>query len=64
MQSMGKILYVLRFLLFQELPEIAKMYIVSKKVEGFSKQTLYNYKKYLEIFFFALQKSSGADHHK
>lgn len=41
----------------QELPEVAKMYIVSKKVEGFSKQTIYNYKKYLEIFFFALQKA-------
>lgn len=41
----------------QELPYIAKMYIVSKKVEGFSKETIYNYKKYLEIFFFALQKA-------
>ena len=40
-----------------QVPEVAKMYIVSKKVEGFSKQTLYNYKKYLEIFFFALQKA-------
>ena len=41
----------------QELPYLAKIFIVSKKVEGFSDGTLYNYTRYLNLFFFAVQKS-------
>ena len=41
----------------QELPYLAKMFIVCKKVEGFSDGTLYNYTRYLNLFFFAVQKS-------
>lgn len=39
------------------LPELVKMYLVSKGVEGFSKGTLYNYKRHLENFFHAVQKA-------
>ena len=40
-----------------EMPYLAKMFIVSKKVEGFSDGTLYNYTRYLSLFFWAIQKS-------
>ena len=39
-----------------ELPEIAKMYIVCKKIQGLSDRTLEVYKRMLEIFFRAMQK--------
>lgn len=41
----------------QELPYLAKMFLVSKKVEGFSDGTLYNYARFLNIFFYTVQKS-------
>lgn len=40
----------------QELPEIAKIYLVCRKVEGASEKTLYNYGMALKNFFFAMQK--------
>lgn len=40
-----------------ELPQLAKIYIVSKSVEGYSKDTLYNYTRMLTKFFFTIQKS-------
>lgn len=39
-----------------ELPEVAKMYIVCKKIEGLSDRTLETYKRMLELFFRAMQK--------
>lgn len=39
-----------------ELPHLAKTYLVCKKVEGFSDGTLYNYRKCLTNFFFTVQK--------
>lgn len=39
-----------------ELPQLAKMYIVTKKIEGYSEQTLYNYTRTLRLFFFTLKK--------
>jgi site-specific recombinase XerD len=39
-----------------ELPKLAKMYIVCKKVEGFSAGTIYNYTKYLTNFFCTVMK--------
>lgn len=41
----------------QELPRLAKMFIVSKSVEGYSKGTLYNYTRFLTKFFFTVQKA-------
>lgn len=40
-----------------ELPEIAKTFLVSKKIEGLSDTTLYNYGLVLKRFFLTLQKS-------
>ena len=40
-----------------ELPEMAKTFLVCKKIEGLSKDTLYNYKLILEKFFLATQKT-------
>lgn len=40
-----------------ELPKLVKTYLVCKKLEGLSDQTLYNYGHYLKLFFFDLQKS-------
>lgn len=40
----------------QELPSVVKMFIVCKKIEGFSDGTLYNYTKHLTNFFFVMQK--------
>lgn len=40
-----------------EMPEMVKIYLVCKKVEGMSDGTLYNYGRALEKFFFQLQKS-------
>lgn len=40
-----------------ELPEMAKTFLVCKKIEGLSEQTLYNYGIILKNFFFELQKS-------
>lgn len=39
------------------LPKLAKMYIVSKSVEGYSKETLYNYTCFLTKFFNIIQKA-------
>lgn len=39
-----------------ELPELAKMYLVCKKIEGLSDRTLATYKRMLEIFFRHFQK--------
>ena len=41
----------------QELPEMVKKFLVTRKVEGLSDKTLYNYKRFLEIFFFTVKKS-------
>lgn len=41
----------------QELPQLVKMFLVCKSIEGFSEGTLYNYTKHLTNFFFAIQKS-------
>lgn len=41
----------------QELPEMVKMFIVSKSIEGYSEGTLNNYKRTLSNFFFTIQKS-------
>ena len=41
----------------QELPPLVKMFLVCKKIEGFSEGTLYNYTKHLTNFFFTVQKS-------
>ena len=40
-----------------EIPEVVKTYLVCKKVEGLSDQTLYNYGNTLRKFFFEMQKS-------
>lgn len=40
-----------------ELPKLVKTYLVCKKLEGLSDQTLYNYGNYLRIFFLETQKS-------
>lgn len=41
----------------QELPYLAKTFLVCKKVEGLSEGTLYNYHRFLLNFFYALQKA-------
>ena len=41
----------------QELPYLAKTFIVCKSVEGYSEGTLYNYTRFLTKFFFAVQKA-------
>ena len=41
----------------QELPQLAKMFIVCKSVEGYSEGTLYNYTRFLTKFFFTIQKA-------
>lgn len=41
----------------QELPHLAKMFVVCKSVEGYSEGTLYNYTRFLTKFFFAVQKA-------
>lgn len=41
----------------QELPELAKKFIVTKKIEGLSELTLYNYTRFLQIFFFTTKKA-------
>lgn len=41
----------------QELPQIAKTFIVCKSIEGFAQGTLYNYKTVLTNFFFTIKKS-------
>lgn len=41
----------------QELPKLVKMFLVCKKIEGFSDGTLYNYNKHLTNFFFMVQKA-------
>lgn len=40
-----------------EMPEMVKIYLVCKKIEGLSDQTLYNYGNALRKFFFELQKN-------
>ena len=40
-----------------EFPEIVKTYLVCKKVEGLTEQTLYNYGNALRKFFFEVQKA-------
>lgn len=40
-----------------ELPELCKMFIVCKKVEGFADGTLYNHTRFLTKFFFTVQKA-------
>ena len=40
----------------EEIPEIAKIYLVSRKVEGTSEKTLYNYGMALKNFFRTIQK--------
>ena len=40
-----------------ELPKLAQEFLVVKSIGGLSKKTLYNYKLYLEIFFFTIKKS-------
>lgn len=40
-----------------ELPELVKLYLISRKVEGFAEGTLYNYRKGLENFFLAVRKA-------
>lgn len=40
----------------QELPQVAKMYIVCKKIEGLADTTLTTYKRVLELFFRTMQK--------
>lgn len=37
-------------------PHLLKLYLVCKKMEGLSEQTLYNYNRYLQIFFQMVQK--------
>ncbi|MBR5583208.1 MAG: tyrosine-type recombinase/integrase, partial [Lachnospiraceae bacterium] len=39
------------------MPDVAKLYLISRKVEGFAEGTLYNYEKGLYNFFKAVQKS-------
>ena len=39
-----------------ELPKLAKEFLVVKSIKGLSKQTLYNYKRFLFIFFFTIKK--------
>lgn len=39
-----------------ELPGLAKQFLVVKSIKGLSKNTLYGYKKHLEIFFFQIKK--------
>lgn len=39
-----------------ELPELVKTYLVCKKIEGLSQQTLYNYGRCLKLLFLDLQK--------
>ena len=38
-----------------ELPQLVKTYLVCKKLEGLSEQTLYNYGRYLKIFYIPSQ---------
>lgn len=40
-----------------ELPKLAEMFIVSKKIEGYAKGTLYNYTRFLTKFFFEVKKA-------
>lgn len=40
-----------------ELPELVKLYLISRSVEGFAEGTLYNYRKALENFFMTLRKA-------
>lgn len=40
----------------QELPNLVKMFLVCKKIEGFSDGTLYNYTRHLSNFFLMVQK--------
>lgn len=40
-----------------EMPEMVKIYLVCKKVEGLANQTLYNYGNALRKFFFEVQKA-------
>lgn len=40
-----------------ELPKLAEMFIVCKKIEGFSEGTLYNYTRCLKNFFLYVQKA-------
>lgn len=39
-----------------ELPKLAKEFLVVKSIKGLSKLTLYNYRRFLEIFFFQIKK--------
>ena len=41
----------------EELPMLAKKFIVAKKIEGLSELTLYNYTRFLQIFFFTTKKA-------
>lgn len=41
----------------QELPQLAKTFIVCKSVEGYAEGTLYNHTRFLTKFFFAVQKA-------
>lgn len=41
----------------QELPEVVKVFIACKSVEGFAQGTLYNYARNLTNFFFTMQKA-------
>lgn len=41
---------------YDQMPEVLKMYLVSKKMEGMADGTLYNYGKHLKMFFQRLQK--------
>lgn len=39
-----------------ELPNLAKQYLVVKAIKGLAKGTLYGYRKHLEVFFFVVKK--------
>ena len=39
-----------------EIPELVKRYLITGSIEGLSEGTLYNYKRFLEIFFNSVQK--------
>ena len=40
-----------------EIPELVKKFLITKKMEGFSEGTLYNYQRFLYNFFFHIKKT-------
>lgn len=40
-----------------ELPQLVKTYLICKRIEGLSEQTIYNYRRHLIGFFLTVQKS-------